>query len=159
LRRLFSRQRCLPNLRSQHINTDTNKHHQQQKCKNNRQKIQRRLTPSHFDRGYSIDSPLASPKDQQMMDMLEEILKKCDEIKNEFNSHREATQKKIRELELNVETLTVCVNEQKDMIQVLSSESKTTKLKLSENTANHIQQQQLCKTIEISVPTIHQRKK
>jgi hypothetical protein len=42
------------------------------------------------------------------------------------------------------------VNEQKDMIRLLSTESKTTKLELPENTANHIQQQQLCKTIEIS---------
>jgi hypothetical protein len=84
------------------------------------------------------------------MEMLKEILKKCDEIKTEFNSHREATQKVIRDLEQNVETLKVCVSEQKDMIRVLSSESKLTKLELSENTANHIQQQQLSNTIEIS---------
>jgi hypothetical protein len=107
------------------------------------------------------------------MKMLKENLKKCDGIKSEFNSYRETpfcrkkkifyqfniTQKVIRDLELNVETLKVCVNEQKDMIRVLSSESKLTKLEVSENTANHIQQHQLSNTIEISGPLNSPRKK
>jgi hypothetical protein len=98
------------------------------------------------DSGFISESP-TKVHDRPIVEMLEKISRQCEDIKKEFVTFREESQQEIRDLKLNVEKLSVCVREQKNIIQTLES-AKTTKE--TENIINHIQQQQLRNTIEIS---------
>jgi hypothetical protein len=85
-----------------------------------------------------------------MLQMLVKISKQCEDIKAEFHAYREASQQETRETNCKLEAMTKLVNKQWEIIQELRDKNKTINVELSECIVDHIQQNELLNTVEIS---------